>query len=110
MLTVLQNLKMSLFVSGDKPYTLEEVNTADRYVVPKSQRVVIEWNKVTKKEVENKIIRGSIKGLKIDNETKETIEGALFGLFNINETEFTEETAILTAESNEKGVQPTVQI
>ena len=100
----------NVLVSGDKPYTLEEVNTADRYVVPKSQRVVIEWNKVTKKEVENKIIRGSIKGLKIDNETKETIEGALFGLFNINETEFTEETAILTAESNEEGVQPTVQI
>ena len=94
----------NVLVSGDKPYTLEEVNTADRYVVPKTQRVVIEWNKVTKKEVENKIIRGSIKGLKIDNETKENIEGALFGLFGINETEFTEETAILTAESNEKGI------
>ena len=94
----------NVLVSGDKPYTLEEVNTADRYVVPKTQRVVIEWNKVTKKEVENKIIRGSIKGLKIDNETKENIEGALFGLFNINETEFTEETAILTSESNEEGI------
>lgn len=94
----------NVLVSGDKPYTLEEVNTADRYVVPKTQRVVIEWNKVTKKEVENKIIRGSIKGLKIDNETKENIEGALFGLFGINETEFTEGTAILTAESNEDGI------
>lgn len=94
----------NVLVSGDKPYTLEEVNTADRYVVPKTQRVVIEWNKATKKEVENKIIRGSIKGLKIDNETKENIEGTLFGLFNINETEFTEETAILTAESNEEGI------
>lgn len=94
----------NVLVSGDKPYTLEEVNTADRYVVPKTQRVVIEWNKVTKKEVENKIIRGSIKGLKIDNETKENIEGALFGLFNINETKFTEETAILTSESNEEGI------
>ena len=28
----------------------------------------------------------------------------MFGLFNINETEFTEETAILTAESNEEGI------
>lgn len=94
----------NVLVSGDKPYTLEEVDTADRYVVPKTQCVVIEWNKVTKKEVENKIIRGSIKGLKIDNETKENIEGALFGLFNINETKFTEETAILTSESNEEGI------
>lgn len=94
----------NVLVSGDKPYTLEEVNTAYRYVVPKTQRVVIEWNKVTKKEVENKIIRGSIKGLKIDNETKENIEGALFGLFSITETKFTEETAILTSESNEEGI------
>lgn len=93
----------NVLVSGDKPYTLEEVNTADRYVVPKTQRVVIEWNKV-KKEVENKIIRGSIKGLKIDRETGENIAGALFRLFNINETKFTEETAILTSESNEEGI------
>ena len=28
----------------------------------------------------------------------------MFGLFNINETEFTEKTAILTAESNEEGI------
>lgn len=32
----------NVLVSGDKPYTIEEVNTADRYVVPKTQRVVIE--------------------------------------------------------------------
>lgn len=59
---------------------------------------------MTVKEIENEIIYGAIKGLKIDNETKENIEGALFGLFNINETEFTEKTAILTAESNEEGI------
>lgn len=34
-----------VLVSGDKPYTLEEVDTADRYVVPKTQSVVIEWDK-----------------------------------------------------------------
>ena len=94
----------NVLVSGDKPYTLEEVDTADRYVVPKKQSVPIEWNKVTKKEFENKIIRGSVKGLKIDNETKETISGALFGLYSNTQTEFTEETAILTSESNEDGI------
>lgn len=52
----------------------------------------------------NEIIYGTIKGLKIDRETGENIAGALFGLFGINETEFTEETAILTAESNEEGI------
>ena len=52
----------------------------------------------------NDIIYGTIKGLKIDRETGENIAGALFGLFSINETAFTEETAILTAESNEEGI------
>ncbi len=54
--------------------------------------------------IENEIIYGTIKGLKIDREAEETISGALFGLFNINENEFTEETAILTTESNEDGI------
>lgn len=52
----------------------------------------------------NEIIYGTIKGLKIDRETGENITGALFGLFSITETEFTEETAILTSESNEEGI------
>ena len=54
--------------------------------------------------IENKIIYGTIKGLKIDSETGENIAGALFRLFSITETEFTEETAILTGESNEEGI------
>ena len=54
--------------------------------------------------IENEIIYGTIKGLKIDRETGEKITGALFGLFSNNETEFTEETAILTSESNEEGI------
>lgn len=66
--------------------------------------------------ITNDIIYGTIKGLKIDRETGENIAGALFGLFSNNETKFTEETAILTAESNEGGifeftdVPPTVNI
>lgn len=54
--------------------------------------------------ITNEIIYGTIKGLKIDRETEETISGALFGLFSINETKFTEKTAILTSESNEDGI------
>lgn len=94
----------NVLVSGDKPYTLEEVDTADRYVVPKAQTVPIEWNKVTQRSFENKIVRGTIKGLKIDRETGENIAGTLFGLFNAEEKEFLEETAILTSESNEDGI------
>ena len=54
--------------------------------------------------IDNEIIYGTIQGLKIDRETGENITGALFGLFSITETEFTEETAILTSESNEEGI------
>ena len=53
--------------------------------------------------IENKIIRGSILGKKID-EDGFTICGALFGLFRADATVFTEDTAILTCESNEIGV------
>lgn len=51
----------NVLVIGDKPYTLEEVNTADRYVVPKTQRVVIEWNKVTKKRLKTKLFVAQLK-------------------------------------------------
>ena len=54
-------------------------------------------------EIENKILRGSVLGKKID-EDGFNICGALFGLFRADATEFTEETAILTCESNEIGV------
>lgn len=54
--------------------------------------------------IPNDIIYGNIKGLKIDRETEETIAGALFGLFRADETEFTAEKAILTAESGEDGI------
>ena len=54
--------------------------------------------------IENNLIYGSVKGLKIDRETQETIEGATFGLFKSNTTEFTKDNAILTAVTDENGV------
>lgn len=55
-------------------------------------------------KIENNLIYGTIKGLKIDRETEKTIEGALFGLFKSDETEFTEDNAILTCETDENGI------
>ena len=51
----------------------------------------------------NDFIYGTIKGLKIDRETAKTIEGALFGLFRSDETEFTEDNTILTALTDNPG-------
>ena len=96
-------------------YYVKEISTDNHYILSdKKYPVVFEYAgqdtatvhiSVNDGEpIENEIIYGTIKGLKIDRETGEKITGALFGLFNINETEFTEETAILTAESNEEGI------
>lgn len=52
----------------------------------------------------NDLIYGTIKGLKIDCETKDRICGAVFGLFGTDEKKYTEENAILTAKSDENGV------
>lgn len=56
------------------------------------------------KAIENNLIYGSVKGLKVDRETQEVIKGATFGLFKSDTTEFTENKAILTAVTDENGV------
>lgn len=56
------------------------------------------------KAIENNLIYGSVKGLKIDRETQEVIKGATFGLFKSDTTELIEENAILTAVTDESGI------
>lgn len=56
------------------------------------------------KAIENNLIYGSVKGLKIDRETQEVIKGATFGLFKSDTTEFSEDKAILTAVTDESGI------
>ena len=56
------------------------------------------------KAIENNLIYGSVKGLKVDRETQEVIKGATFGLFKSDTTEFSENKAILTAVTDENGV------
>ena len=96
-------------------YYVKEISTDNYYILSdKKYPVVFEYAgqdtatvhiSVNDGEpIENEIIYGTIQGLKIDRETGENITGALFGLFSITETEFTEETAILTDESNDDGI------
>lgn len=56
------------------------------------------------KAIENNLIYGSVKGLKIDRETQEVIKGATFGLFKSDTTEFAKDNAILTAVTDENGI------
>ena len=96
-------------------YYVKEISTGNHYILSdKKYPIVFEYAgqdtatvhiSVNDGEpIENKIIYGTIKGLKIDRETGENIAGALFGLFNAEKKEFTEKTAILTSESNEDGI------
>lgn len=77
----------NVLVSGDTPYTLEEVNTADRYVVPKAQTAPIEWNKVTQRSFENVLKKWNLTVTKTDAETKTsqgdaTLAGAVYGIYD----------------------------
>ena len=49
-----------VLISGHESYTLEEVDTAERYIVPESQRAAIEWNTVTEKYFYNELKRGDL--------------------------------------------------
>ena len=51
---------------------------------------------------DNTIKRGSVKGLKV-NSSDEPLENALFGLFRADETDFTEEKALMTSLSDSEG-------
>ena len=83
-------------------YTLEEAGTPERYVEVAPQNVRIAWNEVTRQTVENRLVRGSIRGIKVD-EADKPLSGAVFGLFAEGTTEFTKENAISTAVSDASG-------
>ena len=83
-------------------YTLTEAGAPERYVEVAPQNVRIAWNEVTKQTVENRLVRGSIRGIKVD-ESDKPLPGAVFGLFAEGTTEFLENAAFAVAESSEDG-------
>lgn len=83
-------------------YTLAEVAVPERYVKVAPQNVRIAWNEVTKQTVENRLVRGSIRGIKV-GEADKSLSGAVFGLFAEGTTEFTKENALSTAVSDASG-------
>ena len=106
----------TLTFSADLPigyYYVKEYSTNEHYLISEeTYPVVFEYGGEDTAVVEivvndgdailNEIIRGSISGVKVD-ENGEPLPGAVFGLFKADCTEFTEENAILTAESAEDG-------
>ena len=83
-------------------YTLSEVAALERYIVPVPVCIKIVWNEVTKQTVENRLVRGSIRGIKV-GEADKSLSGAVFGLFAEGTMEFTKENALSTAVSDASG-------
>ena len=91
-------------ISTDKHYILSDTKYEFDTKYQGQDVKVIDIKVNNDKAIENNLIYGSVKGLKIDRETQETIKGATFGLFKSDTTEFTEDKAILTAVTDENGV------
>jgi len=76
-----------VLVSGSTPYTLEEVGTPNRYVVPPNQTAAINWNAVTNKTVSNKLKKFRVTVTKKDSETgaapqgDASLAGAVYGIY-----------------------------
>ena len=75
-----------VLISGNTPYTVEEVDTAVRYVVPASQTAPIEWNKVTSRSFTNILKKFNVIVTKSDVETgtaqgDASLAGAVYGIY-----------------------------
>lgn len=68
-----------VLISGHESYTLEEVDTAERYIVPDSQRTAIEWNIVTEKSFYNELKRGDLQVKKTSEDG--FVQGMKFHLY-----------------------------
>ncbi len=91
-------------IATDKHYILSDTKYEFDTEYQGQDVKVIDIKVNNDKAIENNLIYGSVKGLKIDRETQETIKGATFGLFKSDTTEFTKENAILTAVTDENGI------
>ena len=73
-------------ISGETAYTLEEVDTAIRYVVPESVSAPILWNEVTERSVSNVLKKFCVEVTKTDIEMgasqgDASLAGAVYGLY-----------------------------
>ena len=88
-----------VLISGHAPYVLEEVNTAERYIVPDNQTAAIEWNEVTNNYFYNELKRGDLKVTKTAEDG--LVEGMKFHLYGtslsgakVDEYAYTDENGI----------------
>ena len=75
-----------VLISESTPYTLEEVDTAIRYVVPEKQTAPIQWKEVTNRDFTNILKKFSVTVTKSDREEGTAqgdakLSGAVYGIY-----------------------------
>ena len=75
-----------VLISGTTPYTIEEVDTAIRYVIPADQSAPVKWNEVTTRNFTNILKKFTVTVTKSDAETgtaqgNASLAGAKYGIF-----------------------------
>ena len=75
-----------VLISGTTPYTIEEVDTAIRYVVPANQTAPINWKEVSTRNFTNILKKFSVTVTKSDREEgtpqgDATLAGAVYGIY-----------------------------
>ena len=75
-----------VLISGSAPYTIEEVDTAIRYVIPEDQTAPVKWNEVTTRNFTNILKKFTVTVTKSDSETgtpqgDASLAGAKYGIF-----------------------------
>ena len=76
----------NVLISGAAPYTVEEIDTAVRYVIPASQTAPIEWEKVTSRSFTNILKKFNVTVTKSDTEMgtaqgDASLAGAVYGIY-----------------------------
>lgn len=89
-------------LSSDSHYLLNDSVFPFTFEYGGSAIAVVEIKANDGAAIENKLLRGAVKGMKTD-EDGEGLGGAVIGLFHVDETELTAENALMTATSAEDG-------
>jgi len=76
----------NVLISGADPYTVEEIDTATRYIIPASQTAPIEWEKVTSRSFTNILKKFNVTVTKSDAEMgtaqgDASLAGAVYGIY-----------------------------
>lgn len=87
---------------GEYTITEQENDQSARYEIPAGQTVTVTAEEAVTVEFYNQLLRGKITGHKTGAE-QAPLEGVTFGLFSSDTTEFSEENAIATTETDSNG-------